>query len=262
MGAGARSCGRRSVRNVTTPAMLDFPIVHAVTDSAILMDKDFLARALGIMRSLGSRGALHLRSSKASGRTLHEIATTLAAYQQGTGCWVIVNDRVDIAASTGARGVQLASHSLGIAEARLVAPGLPLGTSVHTVEEALEAEASGASWCVAGTVFVTPSHAGRVPARVDFIEQVAKAVRIPVIAIGGVRPEDVAPLRRAGAYGVATIRGAGWDHEIDSSTGLPVASESRFSEPVTRYISAYDSDSGSGRDNHPDGERSSEGPGT
>ena len=248
----------------------NFPIVHAVTDSSILMHEDFLARALGIMRALGPRGAVHLRSSKASGKTLHEMARALAIYQKGTGCWLIVNDRVDIAAAVGARGVQLAAHSLTIDQARAVSPDRPVGASVHTVEEAIEAEAAGASWCVAGTVFETPSHSGRVPARVEFVEQVAKAVRIPVIAIGGVRPEDVASLRAAGAYGVATIRGAGWDYQMDSSdtqdmllkTRLPVTLESGFSEPVTRYISAYDSDSGSGRDDHPDGKRSPTGPGT
>ena len=255
---------------MTVPPMKDFPIVHAVTDSSIVMQPEFLERALGVMRALGPRGALHLRSSRASGRKLHEMAVTLATYQQGTGCWLIVNDRIDIAAAVRARGVQLASHSLAIAEARLVSPELPLGASVHSIEEAVEAEAAGASWCVAGTVFETPSHSGRVPARVEFIAQVVGAVRIPVIAIGGVRPEDVASLRQAGAYGVATIRGVGWDREIDSShdedlllkTRLPVTSESGFSEPVTRYISAYDSDSGSGRDDHPDGERSTEEPGT
>jgi thiamine-phosphate diphosphorylase len=227
---------------MSEPVIPDFPIVHAVTDSAILMHEDFLSRALGIMRALGPRGALHLRSSKASGKRLHELATMLATFQNGTGCWLIVNDRVDIAAAVDARGVQLASHSLTIAQARVVSPDRPVGASVHTVEEAIEAEAAGASWVVAGTVFETPSHAGRAPARIEFVEQVAKAVRIPLIAIGGVRPEDVASLKAAGAHGVATIRGAGWDYEVDSSdtqdlllkTRLPVTSESGFSEPVTR----------------------------
>lgn len=255
---------------MSTQMLEDFPVVHAVTDSAILMHDDFLPRALGIMRALGKRGALHLRSSKASGKRLHELAMALATYQRGTGCWLIVNDRVDIAAAVKARGVQLASHSLTIEQALAVSPDRPIGASVHTVNEAIEAEAAGASWVVAGTVFETPSHAGRAPARIEFVELVAKAVRIPVIAIGGVRPEDVAALKSAGAYGVATIRGAGWDYEADSSenqdmllkTRLPVTSEAGFSEPVTRYISAYDSDSGSGRDDLPDGKRSPEGPGT
>ena len=252
---------------MTAAAMKDFPVIHAVTDSAAVTHDDFAARALGIMRALGPRGALHLRSSRASGKELYDLAKTLITFQRGTGCWLIVNDRVDVAMSTGAKGVQLASHSLGIADAKLVAPELPVGASVHTVEEALEAEAAGASWCVAGTVFETPSHMGRVPARVDFIEQVCKAVKIPVIAIGGIRPEDVPSLKQAGAHGIATIRGAGWEHGIEVPTDedallktrAPVLNDTGFLEPIRRYISEYDSDSGSGRNDHPDGERSPEG---
>lgn len=250
-------------------AIADFPVIHAVTDSVTVMREDFLPRALSVMRALGSRGALHLRSSRASGRRLHEIATTLAVYQKGTGCWLIVNDRVDVAVTVGARGVQLASHSLTVAEAMLAAPGMPLGASVHSVREAVDAETAGASWCVAGTVFETPSHAGRPPAHAEFMAQVVKAVRIPVIAIGGIRPEDVPAMKQAGAHGVATIRGAGWDRGPEASAGsdnlletrLPLATETEFFEPVTRYISAYDSDSGSGRNDHPDGERSPPGTG-
>lgn len=87
-------------------AIADFPVIHAVTDSVTVMREDFLPRALSVMRALGSRGALHLRSSRASGRRLHEIATTLAAYQKETQCWLIVNDRVDVAVAVGARGVR------------------------------------------------------------------------------------------------------------------------------------------------------------
>ncbi len=249
--------------------MRDFPVVHAVTDSIAVHQLDFLARAAAIMRALGPRGALHLRSSRIAGRRFNDIAVELAAVQDQTGCWLIVNDRIDVALAVRARGGQLASHSLSISDARLVAPALPLGVSVHSVEEAIEAEGAGASWCVAGTVFETPSHAGRAPARIDFIEEVAGAVNIPVIAIGGIKPEDVGQLRRAGAYGVATIRGADWEGNQGSSddarhpreTQLSRAVASAFPEPVTRYISAYDSESGSERDDHADGQRRSTGAG-
>lgn len=242
----------------------DLPVIHAVTDSAAVMRSDFLDRASSIMRALGRRGALHLRSSRAPGRKLYEIAAVLAEVQRNTGCWLIVNDRVDIAVAVNARGVQLASHSLRIAEARVVAPDIRIGASVHSVQEAIEVEAAGAAWCVAGTVFETPTHAGRAPARIELIERITAVVKIPVIAIGGVTPEDIPALRRAGAYGFATIRGADWDRQGEASksdddllkTRLPVGADPGFVEPVTRYISAYDADSGSERDDHPDGERS------
>lgn len=249
--------------------MYDFPVVHAVTDSAAVHHVDFLARAAAIMQALGPRGAVHLRSSRISGRRFYDLAVALAAMQEQTGCWLIVNDRIDVALGVGARGAQLASHSLSIPDAILVAGTLPLGASVHSVEEAVEAATAGASWCVAGTVFETPSHAGRPPARLKFVEDVAGAVSIPVIAIGGVKPEDVVPLRHAGAYGVATIRGAVWevsDHASDHArprmeTQLAQAVPTAFPEPVTRYISAYDSESGSERDDHADGQRRSTGAG-
>jgi thiamine-phosphate diphosphorylase len=255
---------------MTSPAAADFPIVHAVTDSGTIEQRGFLERAASIMRALGPRGALHLRSSRASGRHFYELAAFLAHVQKSSGCWLIVNDRVDIAGAVKARGAQLASHSLHVSDAKLVLRDTPIGTSIHSVQEAIEAEESGASWCVAGTVFETPSHEGREPARVEFIARVAAAVKIPIIAIGGVKPSDIAALRAAGAYGVATIRGAGWNRanlaqdDVDDvlKTRLPVPADSGFVEPVTRYISAYDSDSGSGRNDHPDGERSPAGAGT
>lgn len=245
----------------------NFPVIHAVTDSTVVMHDGFLARASGVMRALGPRGALHLRSSRLSGQQFHELATLLARFQEASGCWLIVNDRVDVAAAVGARGAQLASHSLPIADAIRISSALPVGASIHSVDEAIAAEAEGASWCVAGTVFDTPSHSGRAPARLEFIERVASAVKIPVIAIGGVTPETVQALKSAGAYGVATIRGAGWELGLDSSesaddllkTRLPVLDDPGFVEPVTRYISAYDSDSGNSQDDHPDGERSAAG---
>ena len=240
-----------------------FPIVHAVTNSAAVRRKDFLATAERVMRALGPRGAIHLRSSQASGRRFHDLAKELVVWQSETGCWLIVNDRVDVAAAVGAKGIQLASHSLRVPEARAVAGEVPVGISIHSIEEAIAAEEAGARWCVAGTVFETLSHEGVSGLRIPFIGDVARAVKIPVIAIGGIQPEHVEPLRYAGAYGIATIRGADWErgksvYETDPSPGktrLAGAASTAAVEPITRYISAYDWDSGSERDHHPDGER-------
>jgi thiazole tautomerase (transcriptional regulator TenI) len=248
---------------MTDTSMQDFPIIHAVTDSGAVLRTGFVDRATSVMKALGARGALHLRSSQATGSQFHKIADALRVVQESTGCWLIVNDRVDVALAVKSRGAQLASHSLSVADALVVAGGIPLGASIHSVEEALEAEAEGASWCVAGTVFETPSHVGREPARVEFVHEVCTAVKIPVIAIGGIMPEDVHELLRAGAHGIATIRGAGWDQGLEASadgqkvreTRLVMPYDAEFPEPITRYISAYDSGAGPERNHLTDGER-------
>lgn len=219
------------------------------------------------MRALGPRGAVHLRTSSTPGRRFHELAQVLADLQNTTGCWLIVNDRVDIAAVVGAKGIQLASHSLRVAEARAVAPDIPAGISIHSVDEAVAAQASGAAWCVAGSVFETPTHPGRSEARVAFIEEVARAVSIPIIAIGGIQPEHVTALRQAGAYGIATIRGADWERRLSMLDTDPSPGKTRLAgsphrtseEAIIRYISIYDWDSGSERDHHADGKRRSPG---
>jgi thiazole tautomerase (transcriptional regulator TenI) len=250
-----------------SPAKRRLPFVHAVSNSAAVARRDFLVRAARVMHALGPRGAMHLRSSRASGRQFHDLASELVSVQSETGCWLIVNDRVDIAAAVGAWGIQLASHSLRVPEARAVAPIIPVGISVHTLEEATEAEKAGASWCVAGTVFETPSHAGREGAKIPFIEEIANAVSIPIIAIGGIRPEHVPLLKDAGAYGVATIRGVDWErgmlrqHEgkSEEKTGSGAAASAATGEPITRYISAYDWDSDSEREHHPHRKRRASG---
>ena len=251
------------MRGVAAMLAGPLPVIHAVTDSTSVLQSRFVDRATRVMEALGKRGAVHLRCSRASGRQFHDIAAELVGVQNRTGCWLIVNDRVDIARAVGAKGVQLASHSLLVAEALTVAPDMLVGASVHSVEEAVEAEQAGASWCVAGTIFETPSHKGRPPARIEFVRMLATAVTLPIIAIGGVKPENVAELIDAGAYGVATIRGAAWEghensagHEDMMKTRLSMRPDSGFVEPVTRYISAYDSVSGTSHNDHLDGERS------
>ncbi len=246
-----------------------FPVVHAVTDSAALARPDFLARAESIMRALTHRGAIHLRSTSMPGRRFHDVAGRLAELQAATGCWLIVNDRVDVGRAVMAKGIQLASHSLGVIDAHRVAPDVPLGSSIHSVEEARKAEADGAAWCVAGTVFETPSHPDAKPGRVAFVEQLAAAISIPIVAIGGIDPSDVSALVAAGAHGIAIIRGAGWglidrglsDEDPARHTRLFALPQVGFAEPVTRYISAYDASAGNGRHDHPHGKRSTEGTG-
>jgi len=210
------------------------PVVHAVTSDEIIMRDDFLSRASGIMRVLGPRGAVHLRASAVTSRQLHQLAASLAALQETTGAWLVVNDRADIALASGARGIQLTSRSMDAADAlravRATAPGTPVpafGLSVHGPQEARDTgDGSGISWLVVGHVFDTPSHAGEAARGAHMLRDVSAATTLPVIAIGGVRATHIGELREHGAYGVAAIRGIWRADDAESA--------------AAEYLSAYD----------------------
>jgi thiamine-phosphate diphosphorylase len=191
------------------------PVVHAVTDDSIVARPDFLPRARDVMTALGARGALQLRARSIGARRLYELARALSDLRRPSGCWLVVNDRLDVALATEADGAQLTSRSLTIADARRVAPTLPLGASVHEVAEAErashqgegEGEGEGATWIVAGNVFVTETHPGTAAKGCDFLAAIVAASPLPCVAIGGVRPIHVAGLVGRGAHGVAAIGG-------------------------------------------------------
>jgi thiazole tautomerase (transcriptional regulator TenI) len=208
------------------PASNLLPVIHAVTSDEIVLREDFIDVACAVMAALGARGALHLRAGRITAARLQTLAAGLEAAQAVTGAWLVVNDRIDLALGARARGAQLTSRSLTVADARRAAPGLALGASVHSLDEAKDAAREGATWLVAGHVFATSTHAGEEGRGVTFLRAVAAAVKIPVIAIGGVRPEHCRVLRAAGAYGLAAIRGI-WD--------APNAERA-----ASDYLSAYD----------------------
>jgi thiamine-phosphate diphosphorylase len=201
------------------------PVVHAVTSDDVVGRSDFIDTACAVMRVLGPRGALHLRAGRLTGARWEALAQGLAAAQAITGAALVINDRVDVALVSGARGVQLTSRSLPITDARRLVPSLLLGASVHDVEEGLAAAAAGADWLVAGNLF-TASRPGAPDRGVAWIRALVSALRAPVIAIGGIRAEHVQDLRRAGVHGIAVIRGI-WD-------------AANAEQAASDYLSSYD----------------------
>jgi thiazole tautomerase (transcriptional regulator TenI) len=192
--------------------MEDLPRIHAVTNDEIMLRPGFLRKAMGIMRILGGKGAIHVRSQLLDSPTLYSLTLALLELNEQTKCWCIINDRVDIALACGVQGVQLTHKSIAVPDVQAIAPALLIGASVHSAEEARDAEQAGADWCVAGHVFETESHPGAPRREKTFISDVVAAVGFPVIAIGGIRPEHVHSLVHRGAHGVAAIRGI-WNDE-------------------------------------------------
>ena len=80
-----------------------------------------------------------------------------------------------------------------------------VGTSVHSVEEAIMAEQLGASYITAGHIFVTNCKQGLEPRGMKFLEKVCQNVKIPVYAIGGIHPDNLEEIRNSQASGACMM---------------------------------------------------------
>ncbi|MBX9974664.1 thiazole tautomerase TenI [Cytobacillus firmus] len=119
---------------------------------------------------------------------------------------IVINDRVDVAWACKT-GVQLAFHSLPAHIVKTHFPEMPIGCSVHSPEEAEKAAKQGADYILFGHIFETDSKKGVPPRGTGSLEALKKAVDIPVLAIGGIKPEKVPEVLEAGADGIAVMSG-------------------------------------------------------
>lgn len=151
--------------------------------------------------------AVQVREKDLAARDLAELCRRILAEVPPPGCFLVVNDRVDVALAVGAGGVQRTSASLAVGDIKAVVKNdILIGASVHSLEESIEAEAAGADWLTFGPVYDTPSkRAYGPPQGLTALGRVTGAVSIPVVAIGGITAERVTEVRAAGAYGVAAI---------------------------------------------------------
>jgi thiamine-phosphate pyrophosphorylase len=155
----------------------------------------------------GGAPAIQLRMKDASAREMASVASALLAETRAAGALLFINDRVDVALAVGADGAHVGQDDLPVSAARRIAPpGFLLGVSAETVELARAAQADGADYVGVGPVYATGSKADAGDAvGTERIAQVAAAVRIPVVAIGGITIDNAPPVIRAGAAGVAVI---------------------------------------------------------
>jgi thiamine-phosphate diphosphorylase len=154
------------------------------------------------LRAAPKATILQLRGPELSARELEREAALLVA---SSPVPVLISSRCDVAVATGAAGVNLPERDVGIEFARgLIRRGL-IGRSVHSLDGARRAQDEGADFVIYGPVWSSASHPGDEAVGVEALARVAAAVRIPVLAIGGVTEARVAEVHHAGAAGYAAI---------------------------------------------------------
>lgn len=179
-------------------------VLHVVTDR--LESRGPMERVIAALATAGV-DAIQVREKGQPADVVWQ--TAQAALQAVRDCepkpLVLINDRIDVALAVGASGVHLAGRSLRPEIARRLLPremGWIIGVSVHSVEEARTAADSGADYVTFGQVIGSAGDNRGV----DRLAAVVDAVSIPVLAIGGITPENVAVVLETGCAGVAVIR--------------------------------------------------------
>jgi thiamine-phosphate pyrophosphorylase len=176
-----------------------------ITDTAA--QERFTHEDLARLALEGGAGTIQLRDKTLSEVEMTEVARRILALCKKHDALLIVNDRIVVARAAEADGVHLGRTDATVAEARRVLGERAIvGATAGTLEQALAAEAAGADYIGFGHIFATTSkQKPGAPVGLDTLARACAAVRIPVLAIGGVTEVNARSCVEAGAWGVAVI---------------------------------------------------------
>ncbi|MBZ0155468.1 MAG: thiamine phosphate synthase [Alphaproteobacteria bacterium] len=162
-----------------------------------------------VVRALLESGIrwVQYREKDKTKRDMYEEALHLRELTRRFGACFIVNDYADLALAVDADGVHLGQDDLPLAEARKIMGHRIIGISAHSLREAEEAERGGADYIGFGSIFPTTTKEVGAPRGVEVLKEIKAAVRIPVIAIGGIKADNAASVFAAGCDGVAVSSG-------------------------------------------------------
>ena len=183
---------------------LSLPPVYAITNAGKSGSRGFLSR---LDRALaGGLRLVQVREKEMSEKELLRFAGEVVRRAHAHGARVLVNGGVELAQRAAADGVHLSSAQLMRLRER---PATALvGASCHNAAEIAHAHALGADLAVLGPVQATPSHPGAAGIGWDPFVALTREAKLPVYALGGMRPADLETAWRHGAHGISMMRGA------------------------------------------------------
>jgi thiamine-phosphate pyrophosphorylase len=175
---------------------------YAIVDTAGSHDPVTLARTLldaGVT-------IMQLRLKDASSRDFLAAARTIVGLCRDHQAMLIVNDRADIANLADAAGVHVGQEDLPLGAARqIVGPAKIVGVSTHTIEQARAAEQDGADYIGFGAIYTGGLKNVRSAQGLERLREIRAAVRLPIVAIGGITEATVPDVLAAGANAAAII---------------------------------------------------------
>lgn len=182
----------------------DSLLLYAVTDRAWLKGQTLAQQVEQAL--LGGATMVQLREKQLDLPHFRREALEIQALCRRYGVPFLINDNVDLALDIGADGVHVGQEDMeaGLVRQKL-GPGKILGVSAHSPEEALRAQAAGADYLGAGSVFHTGTKTDVSTLSCDTLGDICAAVHIPVVAIGGINEDNILRLKGTGIAGAAVV---------------------------------------------------------
>ena len=179
-------------------------LLYAVTDRSWLHGQSLVYAVEEVLA--GGATMLQLREKHLEHRDFLAQAQELLPLCRKYHVPLIINDDVQVALESGADGVHVGQSDMAVQAARSsLGPDKIIGASAHNASEALAAVAAGADYLGCGAVFGSTTKADAGLLSLNTLREIRAAVRVPIVAIGGINRQNIARLAGSGVDGVALI---------------------------------------------------------
>lgn len=197
--------GRRTAKRMT--AHMAIAGLYAVADTQCIGPTHLLEAVTAAID--GGAAVVQYRDKSGNDSVREQQAAALADLCQSRGTPLIVNDDVELTRRVGAAGVHLGRADPPLEDARrLLGARSIIGVSCYNeLERALAAAEAGADYVAFGSFYPSPTKPAAVHASVELLRAARERLHIPIVAIGGITPENGAALVAAGADALAVIQG-------------------------------------------------------
>lgn len=178
--------------------------LYFITDSTIFPEDEFLFRTEEALK--GGATLIQLREKDKTTREYIALGEKVHTIAKKYNVPLIIDDRIDVAMAIGAEGVHLGQSDMPINIARkLLDSNMIIGATAKTVPQALEAYAQGADYLGVGAIYPTTTKVKTVLTSTDTLNDICKAVSIPVNAIGGLNKTNTDILKGIDIAGLCVV---------------------------------------------------------
>lgn len=179
-------------------------LLYAVTDRAWVGEQTLCQQVESALK--GGVTCVQLREKELGEADFLAEAIEMKKLCKKYGAVFIVNDNLEVAIKSNADGIHVGQQDMNAKDVRrLIGDDKILGVSVHTIDQALTAEKTGADYLGVGSVFTTTTKSDAAVVSYETLALICKAVSVPVVAIGGINKDNILRLSGSGVDGVAVV---------------------------------------------------------